>query len=370
VALVLAAAPAWALTSTLERATGSVVAITSGAERIGTGVVVGTDRVLTAAHVVDAAARMPARILVADALLTYDVLAVDRERDLALVAVDLPASTEAIVFGDSTALARGQDVIALGFPIGLKSVSLTKGVVSSPLQTYEGAEFVQTDAAINPGNSGGPLVDEQGRLVGINVAKIALVEVDAVGFSVPAEDALAFVERVDPGLDLLVDRSALGLSAGAATTPDEPALGLPLAALALLTLVAVLAVIAVRARLMRAVSEHAGAEGAALTTVSGRTHDRAVFSVTTPRESRELDLRLPSVAGSAGNADIPVLGEGMNAYQIRFTRGPGGGVLATNLADATGMYCGDECVPTALLKPGESVRVGTATITLVRVYDA
>ena len=366
----LTAAPARALTSTLERATGSVVAITSGAELIGTGVVVGTDRVLTAAHVVDAAARMPARVLAADALLTYEVLAVDRVRDLALVSADLPDAVPAIVFGDSTALMRGQDVIALGFPIGLTSVSLTKGVVSSPLQTYAGAEFVQTDAAINPGNSGGPLVDEQGRLVGINVAKIALVEVDAVGFSVPAEDALAFVERVDPGLELLVDRSAPEPPAGAPAAPDLPALGLPLAALALLTLVAVLAVIAVRARLMRVVNERAGAEGVTPPTVSVRTHDRAVFSVASPRESRELDLRLPSVAGSAPNADIPVPGEGTNAYQVRFTRGPGGGVMATNLADATGMYCGDECVPTALLHPGESVRVGTATITLVRVYDA
>lgn len=369
-ALTLAAAPALALTSTLERATGSVVAITSGAERIGTGVVVGTDRVLTAAHVVDAAAQRPARILAADALLTYEVLAVDRERDLALVAVDLPASVEAIVFGDSPALERGQDVIALGFPIGLKSVSLTKGVVSSPLQTYEGAEFVQTDAAINPGNSGGPLVDEQGRLVGINVAKIALVEVDAVGFSVPAEDALAFVRREAPDLELLVDRSAPGQPAGPVTAGDDRGFGLTLAGLALLTLVAVLAVIVVRARLMRVVSEHAATDDPSVAPTLAHARDRATFSVTTPRESRELDLRLPSVAGSAANADIPVPGDGTNAYQVRFARGPGGGVLATNLADESGLYCGDECVPTALLHPGESVRVGTATITLLRVYDA
>ncbi len=63
------------------------------------------------------------------------------------------------MWGDDSALILGQDVIALGFPIGLTSVTLSKGVVSSPSQTYAGATFIQTDAAINPGNSGGPLMD-------------------------------------------------------------------------------------------------------------------------------------------------------------------------------------------------------------------
>ena len=97
---------------------------------------------------------------------------------------------------------------------------------------------------------------------------------------------------------------------------------------------------------------------------------RAVFGVSTPRGSTELDLRLPSVAGTAPNADIPVAGDAVGAYRVRFTRGSGDGVLATDLADAAGMYCGDECVPTALLRTGQSVRVGSTTITLLRVYDA
>ncbi len=71
-------------------ATASVVAITSYADRIGTGVVIAEDRVLTVAHVVDAAEGTPTHVIAADTLLTYEVLAIDRERDLALLAVDLP----------------------------------------------------------------------------------------------------------------------------------------------------------------------------------------------------------------------------------------------------------------------------------------
>jgi hypothetical protein len=338
----------------LERATAAVVAITAGAERIGTGIVVGPDRVLTVSHVVDAAATLPARILVNNALLTYDVIAIDRERDLALLAADIPS--------------------------GVPSVSLTKGVVSSPLQTYAGMEFVQTDAAINPGNSGGPLVDERGRCVGINVAKIALVEVDAVGFSVPGEDALDFLERAAPDLSPVVDISVADDATGGEAPPsgDGRSTGVPIAVLAAITLAGIGAVIAGRMALVRAIegraasaAEASGAAGAAGQSAgAGRSHDRAVFHVSTPRDDREFDLRLPSVAGTAPNADIPVIGEGTNAYQVRFSLGSDGGVLATNLADATGMYCGDECVPTALMRPGVSVRIGATTITLVRVYQA
>jgi hypothetical protein len=365
------AAPALGAVSSLERATDAVVAITAGAERIGTGVVIAPDRVLTVSHVVDAASALPARVLVADRLVPFTVVAIDRQRDLALLAADIPDDVPAIVWGDSAALRRGEDVIALGFPIGLKSVSLTKGVVSSPLQTYLGARYVQTDAAINPGNSGGPLVDAEGRLVGINVAKVAGVEIDAVGFSVPGAEALAFVQSAEPGLELLIDAPS-----GRAAGPNVPAAGhrrwtVPLGVAAALLLAATLAVMAVRLRLVAAVRSHTGAlpvQGAEARG-SRRRIVRAVFRVASPAHERELDVRLPSVAGTAPNADVPVTGDGVAAYQVRFSPAEGG-VLATNLADASGMYCGDECVPTALLKPGESVRVGATTIVFVRSYEA
>ena len=375
--VLLTAAPALAETSSVERATSSVVAITSYADRIGTGVVIAPDRVLTVAHVVDGAAGTPTHVIAADAFFPYEVLAIDRERDLALLAVDLPDDIPAIVWGDEGALALGDDVIAIGFPIGLTSVTLSKGVVSSPRQKYAGATFIQTDAAINPGNSGGPLVDAEGRLVGINVAKVAQLEVDAVGFAVPASDVVAFLERVAPEIALVRDTSA---SAEPTDVPGPPAGSIEESAPAERSLVPALALaIGLPVALVLAMLAHTRRRAARLRAATTgepapapappRTVPRAVFRVSGASGERELDLRLPAVAGSAANADIPLRGEGASAYHVRFSSA-GDAVTALDLTDGEGMYCADACVASAVLKAGESVRVAGVTITLVRAYEA
>lgn len=367
--VLLASAPlALAADASVERATASVVAITSYADRIGTGVVIAGDRVLTVAHVVDAAEGTPSHVIVGDLLLTYDVLAIDRTRDLALLAVELPKDVPTIVWGDDHALTLGQDVIALGFPIGLKSVTLSKGVVSSPMQVYGGATYIQTDAAINPGNSGGPLVDDAGRLVGINVGKVADVEVDTVGFAIPASDAIAFLEREAPGITIVVDTASSSTSAttqsGFDVTRQRSMWGL---ALAIGVPVVVALVFLARAVATRRPPAPAPVEPEVPIT-AGRVFPRAVFRVTSPSGQHDLDLRLPSVAGTAPNADIPLRGEGTAAYHVRFSPSAGG-VSALDLTDGDGMYCADACVLSAELAPGESVRVGVTTITLVRTYE-
>lgn len=375
-AALAAAAPALAQTSSVERATASVVAITSYADRIGTGVVIAPDRVLTVAHVVDAAEGTPTHVIAADALFPYEVLAIDRERDLALLAVDLPDDVPAIVWGDEGALALGDDVIAIGFPIGLTSVTLSKGVVSSLRQEYAGAMFIQTDAAINPGNSGGPLVDAQGRLVGINVAKVAQIEVDAVGFAVPASDIRAFVERVAPGIVLVRDTSTTATPTDGPGPPagsvDEsaPAERSNLPALALAIGAPVALVLAMLARSRRLATRlRASALGESGPSSAGRTVPRAVFRVSGAAGERELDLRLPAVAGTAANADIPLHGAGASTYHVRFSPAADG-VTVLDLTDSEGMYCGDACVSSVVLRSGESVRVAGTTIVFVRAYEA
>ncbi|GAB4288743.1 MAG: hypothetical protein Kow0067_14430 [Coriobacteriia bacterium] len=341
------ATPAVAVESTLERATDAVVAITFGADRVGTGIVIADDRVLTAAHVADAAAgALPARILVRDALVTYDVLAIDRARDLALLGASIPDDVEPIVWGNSALLTQGEEVVALGFPIGLESVTLTKGVVSSPMQFFEGDAFVQTDAAINPGNSGGPLVDAEGRLVGVNVAKVADVQVDSVGFSVPAADALLFLEREAPDLALVIDP---GVSSGI------PRWALPITVALLAIVLGIIAFIRLR-DVRRARREDRA--------VSVRPRGR--FRVITAGGSAETDIRLPAVAGSAPNADIRLAGEGIAPYHARFTPLPAG-VEVRDLTDGEGLYCGDRCVQTVVVAEGESVRLGDVTVTLVEL---
>jgi putative serine protease PepD len=125
------------------------------------------------------------------------------EKDLAVVHIDAPAEIlHPIPLGDSKSLQVGQTVLAIGNPFGFQQ-TLTKGVVSSldkSLATQDGRKLdglIQTDAAINPGNSGGPLLDRDGRLIGINTAILSPSGGSVgVGFAIPS----ATVERTLPRL--------------------------------------------------------------------------------------------------------------------------------------------------------------------------
>jgi len=123
--------------------------------------------------------------------------------DLAVLRVDAPAqSLSQVELGDSDRVRVGQSVYAIGNPFGL-SATLTTGIVSALNRQIEGLtsdiieDVIQIDAAINPGNSGGPLLDSQGRLIGINSQIASPSGASAgVGFSVPVNT----VKRVVPQL--------------------------------------------------------------------------------------------------------------------------------------------------------------------------
>ena len=106
-----------------------------------------------------------------------DVLGVDMDADLALLDLRYPRAIEPVTLGDSDDVDVGEEVIAMGFPLGgidilIGSPSVTGGIVSAKRVSKLGVELLQTDAAINPGNSGGPLFGRDGRVVGVNTAKI------------------------------------------------------------------------------------------------------------------------------------------------------------------------------------------------------
>jgi serine protease Do len=150
----------------------------------GSGVIVdGDGYIVTNAHVVENATRLEVDLPLAAtggapgrSILTRrgrtvgaQIVAVDRETDIAVLKVEA-RGLPALAFGDSDELRPGQIVLAFGSPLGLES-SVTMGVVSAvarQLQPEDPMIYIQTDAPINPGNSGGPLVDTDGRLVGIN----------------------------------------------------------------------------------------------------------------------------------------------------------------------------------------------------------
>ena len=129
------------------------------------------------------------------------VVGTDIDSDLAVIKFDPPAglSLKTISFGDSTSLLVGQKVIAIGNPFGMER-TMTTGIVSGlgrPIQNSNNRiirNMIQTDAAINPGNSGGPLLDTNGRMVGINTMIMSSSgSSSGVGFAVPSEIAVRVV---------------------------------------------------------------------------------------------------------------------------------------------------------------------------------
>ncbi|MDQ3985676.1 MAG: trypsin-like peptidase domain-containing protein [Actinomycetota bacterium] len=152
------------------------------------------------------------------------------ERDLAVVRVDADDLTP-IELGDSDRLRLGDEVIAIGFPLGL-GPTVTKGIVSAQNRRIDvnsgGAAqqlsgLIQTDAAINPGNSGGALVDLNGRLVGINTAAAGAGFAENVGFAININSALPVIEEIltkPPS-----KRAWLGVFLNSVDSPDGQLLG-------------------------------------------------------------------------------------------------------------------------------------------------
>ena len=163
--------------------TPAVVGVSGGAGS-GSGIIIRNDGVvLTNAHVVGDARSVT--ITTADGRqLRGSVLGRDPTVDVAVVRVterNLPLAP----VGDSDDLQVGQQAIAIGNPVGLER-TVTTGIISAVNRSPRGFELgglIQTDAAINPGNSGGPLLDSQGRVIGITTA--ILRGTTGLGFAIP-----------------------------------------------------------------------------------------------------------------------------------------------------------------------------------------
>lgn len=119
--------------------------------------------------------------------LTGSIVGIDHESDLAVVKIDAK-NLPFLEFGDSDNLKQGQLVLALGNPLGLDN-SVSLGVVSAVARQIKPEDtmvYIQTDAPINPGNSGGPLVDSEGRVVGVNSLIITQSGgSEGIGFAIP-----------------------------------------------------------------------------------------------------------------------------------------------------------------------------------------
>jgi len=159
-------------------------------EAAGSGVIISPGgEVLTNWHVVDKAVEIRCLLLDGRAM-DAKTVGSDKDTDLALLQLELPAGTACVphaVLGDSERLKEGDFVMAMGAPWGL-SRSVSMGIISCSRRFLPGASqynlWLQTDASISPGNSGGPLVTTEGEVVGITT-RGAMFGGD-LGFAVPA----------------------------------------------------------------------------------------------------------------------------------------------------------------------------------------
>jgi serine protease Do len=172
---------------------------------MGSGVIVDArGYILTNNHVVADADEIKV-VLSNDHELTAELVGADPKTDVAVIKVKLDERTKAeglhaATIGDSDRLEVGEWVIAVGAPFGLTQ-TVSAGIVSAVgrgnvgIADYE--DFVQTDAAINPGNSGGPLVNLDGRIVGVNTAIASQTGGNnGVGFAIPINMAKAVMDQL------------------------------------------------------------------------------------------------------------------------------------------------------------------------------
>ncbi len=192
----------------------------------GTGVIISEDGyIVTNAHVIydnEHGGGLSKNITVSvndDDTYDAEVIGYDTDSDIAVLKIKADDLTAA-EFGDSDALQLGESVIAIGNPLGFElKNTVTVGVISGKDRNIsvndESLNLLQTDAAINAGNSGGPLIDKQGKVIGINSSKMSSsyseASIDNIGFAIPSNDVARIVkDLIDNGH--ITSKCKLGIS--------------------------------------------------------------------------------------------------------------------------------------------------------------
>lgn len=134
-------------------------------------------------------------------VVTGKVIGTDSVTDLAVVKIPGSDKLPVAEFGNSDSLQPGETAVAIGNPLGLEfRGTVTVGVISALNRTLDDVEqqikLIQTDAAINPGNSGGALCTADGKVIGINSAKIAKAGVEGMGFAIPINQVKVIVSQL------------------------------------------------------------------------------------------------------------------------------------------------------------------------------
>ena len=198
----------------------------------GTGFVIDTDgTIVTNAHVAEGASQVQVRFDDKGEMIPARVVGSDASSDLAVLKVNPRQAPKlvALPLADSDQVKVGDAAIAIGFPLGLDKTA-TAGIVSGlgrEIRAPNGFtidEVIQTDAPINPGNSGGPLLDDRGRVIGVN-SQIATAGSNGnvgIGFAVPSNTVREVVPRLERGET--IQRPFLGVSTTEPTSGNGAAI--------------------------------------------------------------------------------------------------------------------------------------------------
>jgi serine protease Do len=190
----------------------------------GTGFIYKTDDkygyIMTNSHVIGEGNKM--NVIFSDKKSsTATLLGKDAYADIAVLRVPISDDYIVLEIGKSEDMKLGSTVFTVGAPLGSDySGTVTKGIlsgkdriVSVSLSSYGNNDWMmrvlQTDAAINPGNSGGPLLNLAGEVIGINSLKLVEDKVEGMGFAIPIEDAMRYVESLEKGE--IITRPMLGV---------------------------------------------------------------------------------------------------------------------------------------------------------------
>jgi serine protease Do len=160
--------------------------------------------IVTNNHVIEGASEIEVSLYNGEKA-SAQLIGADALTDLAVLKIDSKDVEGTLEFGDSSTLRAGEEVLAIGNPLGLEfSRTVTQGIVSATDRTIavttSAGEWelnvIQTDAAINPGNSGGALLNSSGQVIGINSLKISEDGVEGLGFAIPSNDVVPIVNQL------------------------------------------------------------------------------------------------------------------------------------------------------------------------------
>jgi Do/DeqQ family serine protease len=209
-------------------------------ETLGSGFIFSKDGyILTNEHVVTSADQIKVTLLNGD---KYEAKYIggDKELDIAVIKID-PGEKELPILeiGDSDNISIGEWAVAIGNPLGFQH-TVTVGVISAKgrqIQKPSGegyySNLIQTDASINPGNSGGPLLNIHGQVVGINTAIVSSQYGSALGFAIPINLAMRFVDQlIKTGM---VEKAYLGVYGRTVDESTAKSIGLKVESGALVT---------------------------------------------------------------------------------------------------------------------------------------